>query len=165
MVKFKNLSSNIANKSENYEISKTDIISYLDNSNYKDNYEEITTYLEPGKIRWGREKRKCFEQSIENKGYMHFAYIKFYIGDNKEPYALVAGKTGSRSVNTSGTDIYFSYNTKKGESKEWLVKSNKKWHTTSVLAIKTFTTDKYDSRKEAFQIEKDICRAFSLKES
>lgn len=165
MINFIDFPSDIAERTKDYKVGKNIIVSCLKNSNYAENFEEITTFLEPDKTRWGRGKRSYFEDELQNKGYMHFAYIKFYLGDDKKQYALVGGKTGSRKVNASGTDVYFSYNTAKGESKKWLVKNDKKWHTTSIIIIKTFSKKDEESRKEAFEIEKDICRVFSLMES
>lgn len=154
---------NIKNKGT-LNISKEDILCELENSKYKGRYKIYNTYLEQDEDKWHRGKLNEFEQSLVDDKLYYFAYIKFYLDDGKE-YALVAGKSGSRNVNNSGSDVRFYVYPKKGAAKEWLYKNNKQWCQTEILIIRTIAEEKNISEKEAFEIEKYLVNTFGIFES
>ena len=144
-----------------YKISKEDIISELENSQYKGRYKIYNTCLEQNRDRWRRGKRREFEQSLVNDKLYGFAYIKFYLDDEKK-YALVAGESASLNVNSSGSDVKFCVYPDIGAAKEWLNKNNKKWCQTEILIIRTNEEEKKISKKEAREIENYLVKTFGL---
>ena len=147
-----------------YKIEKEDILGELNNSKYKDRCQIYSTYFEQGQKRWKYGKRNEFEKSlIEGKLY-YFAYIKFYL-ENDKKYALVAGKSGSRNVNAYGSDVRFRESPYKGKAKEWLDNNSRKWCETEILIISTVKTEKKSSEDEAKEIEKFLVNTFGLFQS
>lgn len=144
-----------------YKISKEDIIHELENSQYKGRYKIYNTCLEQNRDRWRRGRHREFEQSLVNDKLYGFAYIKFYLDDEKK-YALVAGESGSLNVNSSGSDIKFRVYPEIGEAKEWLHKNNKKWCQTEILIIRTNGEGKKVSKNEAREIENYLVKTFGL---
>jgi len=147
-----------------FNLSKEDILCKLENTEYKDRYKIFNTCLEQGADRWRRGKKSEFQKSLVNDKLFYFAYIKFYL-DNDNEYALVAGKSGSYTVISSGCDLGFYEYPEKGPAKEWLHNNNKKWCQTEILIIRTIAKDKKISEKEAFAIEKFLVSSFGLLES
>jgi len=144
-----------------YKISKEDIIRELENSQYNGRYKIYNTYLEQNSDRWRRGKRREFEQSLVHDKLYGFAYIKFYLDDEKM-YALVAGESGSLNVNSSGSDVKFRVHPEIGKAKKWLYENNKKWCQTEILIIRTNGEEKNTSKKEAREIEKYLVETFGL---
>lgn len=154
---------NIKDK-ETFKISKKDILCELENSIYKGRYKIYNTYLEQDEDKWRYGKHYEFEQSLVDDKLYYFAYIKFYLDNDKE-YALVAGKSGSCNVNTKGSDVKFRVYPYKGKAKEWLHNNNKQWCQTEILIIRTSEEEKNRSKEEAKEIEKYLLNTFGLHES
>ncbi len=150
---------------ETFRISMEDIIKELENSEYKEKYKIYDTYLEQGDDRWRRGYKSKFQQLLVDDNLMFFAYIKFYIDDGKK-YALVAGKSGSYTVNnSSGCDLGFNLYPHKGPAKKWLCDNGKQWYQTKFLVIATNAEEKEKSCIEALIIEKYLVHIFGLLES
>lgn len=148
-----------------YKMSMNDILSELEKSGkYKDRIEICNTFLEQKKNRWGRGKRSKFEDSLIAKNIYYFAYIKFYLDDDKNKYALVAGKSGSKKVNVK-SDIRFCVFPDKGQAKKWLYDNDKNWWHEEILVIKTISEEKNISKDEALEIENYLVKTFGLCES
>ena len=150
---------------ETFQISMEDIIGELENSEYKERYKIYDTYLGQDADRWRRGYKSKFQQSLVDDNLMFFAYIKFYVDGGKK-YALVAGKSGSYTVNnTSGCDLGFYLYPQKGPAKKWLKDNEKQWCQTEFLVIATNAGEKEKSCKEAEEIEKYLVCTFGLFES
>lgn len=147
-----------------FNLSKKDILCKLKNK-YKGQYKIFNTYLDQDATRWHRGKKYKFQQSLVADRLFYFAYIKFYIYNDNE-YALVAGKSGSYTVNSSGCDLgFYQYPPQKGHAKEWLFRNNMKWCQTEILIIRTIAEEKKASEKEAFAIERYLVNNLGLWES
>lgn len=99
-----------------------------------------------------------YEQELVDKGVKHFAYIKFF-SDGKDYYGIVAGKSGSRIVNQSGTDISFSIKTTDGPSRRFLEQKKYKWVESEVLVCEGLSPN---DPKDAFEVERDLKEMFNL---
>ena len=154
---------NVENKNT-YQISMEDIISELENSEYKGRYKIYNTFLGQEAVRWRRGDKSKFQQSLVDESLKFFAYIKFYV-DGERKYALVAGKSGSNTVNSSGCDLGFSLDSQKDLAKKWLSDNNKQWCQTEFLVISTNAEEKEKSNTEALEIERYLVRTFGLLES
>jgi hypothetical protein len=146
------------------KISKEDIVSELENSDYKGRSEIYDTCLGQDANRWRRRHKSKFQQSLVDHNLKFFAYIKFYEHGEKK-YALVAGKSGSYIVNSSGCDLGFYLYQQKGLAKKWLYDNEKRWCQTEILVISTNAEEKEESNKEAAEIEQYLVRTFGLFES
>lgn len=134
-------------------------------SNYNNRCNIIKTCLGQDDKRWKRGRKSEFQKYLEAKNLYYFAYIKFYL-DNGKKYALVAGKTGSRKVNSSGCDLAFrEYPDYEGKAKKWLYDNKKQWCQTEFLVISTEAQEKKQSNKEALEIERYLVKTFGLFES
>lgn len=144
-----------------FNISKEDILCELENSTYKGRYKIFNTYLEQGADRWRRGYKSKFQQSLVDNKLYYFAYVKFYL-DNDNEYALVAGKSGSYTVNSSGCDLGFYLYPQKGSAKRWLCDNKKQWCQTEFLVISTNAEEKEQSNKEAVEIENYLVDTYGL---
>ncbi len=147
-----------------YKISKEAIICELKASEYRNDYHRYDTKLEQNEKRWKYGKHNEFEKSLVDGNLHYFTYIKFYL-DNGKKYALVAGKTGSRNVNSRGSDVRFREHPYEGAAKDWLFENNKEWCQTEILIIKTKKEDEKGSEVEAREIERYLVNTFGLLES
>ena len=156
-VKQRNNMVKVVDKND-FTVSKEDIIDYLENSIYKNRYKVYDTFLGQEDTRWKRGQKYKFQQSLVASELNYFAYIKFYLDKDKK-IALVAGKSGSKRVNTtSGCDLSFSTKPEHGEARKWLLKKGKCWCQTEIIIIWTKTA----SEKEAFDIERNLQKKFDL---
>ncbi len=150
-----------AKDEKNFNYSWDKVVCILKDSEYKNNYLEVKTFLTQGDIRWN--KRCCFEDSLANQGIKYFAYIKFYKAKNNKSYALVAGKTGSNLVNCR-TDLLFSKNPDHGKSRRWLKENNLEWDTEKIIIV--YPDKKIENKKanenDAFAIESFLQTKFDL---
>ena len=144
----------------NFNVTIDEIVDYLKISGYK--YHICKTCLEENAVRWQRGRKFDFQESLADDNLLYFAYIKFYICQNGEKYALVSGKSGSKKVNYSGCDLSFSTNIKHGRARKWLKCNEKKWCVTEILVIHTNATEKNKSNKEAYDIEGCLQQKFDL---
>lgn len=148
---------------KNFEYSKDDIITILEESTGEIGLKVYNTFLEQEAIRWKRGKKNCFQQSLVDDGLEYFSYVKFYIGDDGKKYALVAGKSGSKSVNkSSGCDLSFSIKPEHGAARKWLEKHHKSWCQTEILIVWKNNVDIKESEKKAFEIEAYLQKTFGL---
>ena len=103
---------------------------------------------------------QAFEHSLVEANIGWFVYIKFYIDYNlnglpiRKP--LVVGKTGSKLVNKSGTDVCFSTDVSDGPARRFLSEEGLEWDKTVVAICKCKSEDL------AFSLEKEISRKFML---
>lgn len=85
---------------------------------------------------WNGDKI-AFEQFLKDRGIKWFVYIKFYeiktLGKIKP---IVAGKSGSIKVNSSGSDLSFSTDVKHGISKQFLSYNKFDWHYEHIMIRK-----------------------------
>lgn len=109
---------------------------------------------------WSGGAKQIFEQSLVEKEITWFAYIKFYIKTNDKNYIkpLVVGKSGSKEVNSQGSDVNFSENVEDGPARRLLYDSNGlySWDKTKILIISC------NSEEEALKIEKEIKEKYNL---
>lgn len=107
------------------------------------------------------ENRSAFEKDLIDKNIGWFVYIKFYIDKlNKESKPLVVGKTGTKLVSNSNTDISFDYekysDRHRRPARIFLKETNTDWDKTYILIIKCNTELK------ALKLEKEIGESFNL---
>ena len=107
------------------------------------------------------ENRSSFEKDLIDKNIGWFVYIKFYIDKlNKESKPLVVGKTGTKLVSNSNTDISFDYEKDSDRYRRpariFLKETNTDWDKTYILIIKCNTELK------ALKLEKEIGESFNL---
>ena len=110
----------------------------------------------------------AFEKALAER-YLYFAYIKFF-RYQKQLYGIVAGKTGSKAVNVSGSDVCFSMQT--GDSSRWNAKEflmlqkdqGFAWAMEKILIVtpKAPAAGRDDSKMQALAIEKRLMQRFSL---
>ena len=94
----------------------------------------------------------AFEQSLIDEGICWFVYIKF--DENNKP--LVVGKSGSKLVNISGSDVNFSMKTKDGTSKIFLQENNLNWCKTQIAICPC------ETEQEALELEGKILKNYNL---
>lgn len=90
---------------------------------------------------------QAFEQNLVENEISWFVYIKFYIDKNNEIKPLVCGKTGSKLVNVSGSDVSFSTDIKYGPARRFLQEEGFEWCKTQIAILKC------DSEEEAYKKE------------
>ena len=74
---------------------------------------------------------QAFEQDLIDKNINYFVYIKFYIQpDDMNSIPLVVGKSGSKLVNSKGSDVNFSTNIKHCPARRFLNEENLDWDKT-----------------------------------
>ena len=105
--------------------------------------------------KFSRKGQLAMEQELIDKNIEWFVYIKFYeVNNDIKP--LVVGKTGSKLVNKSGTDIIFSTNVDEGPSKIFLKECNYNWHINKILIISV------KNEILAYELEKQITKEYNL---
>ncbi|ABX40658.1 hypothetical protein [Lachnoclostridium phytofermentans] len=116
----------------------------------------VPTYIPEGSVRWNG-RRKNFENPLsEIYNLYYFVYIKFCVNKEGVIRALVAGKTGSKKVNYSGSDINFFESVNHGEARKLLKEKNMKWYKDEILVIKA------DDEDSAYRIENEVQECFNL---
>lgn len=116
------------------------------------------TFRQQDSENWGGA-RSAFEQSLVDDEIGYFVYIKFYIDEYGASRPLVVGKTGSRLVNSNGTDVIFSTSLKDGPSRRFLKEQGLQWDKTKIAIMKC------KNEKEALQKEKEVQKELNLFES
>jgi hypothetical protein len=150
---------------QNYRISLEDIMNELNKKECDIKYKIYNTYFIQGDKRWRRGYKRKFQESLVNDKLLYFAYIKFYLDEGKK-YALVAGKSGSKIVNTSsGCDLAFDKCQNNGLARKWLCENRKEWCETEILIISTGIKEIKDSCKDSLSIERCLVSKFGLFES
>ena len=94
----------------------------------------------------------AFEQSLVENNISWFAYIKF--DELNRP--LVAGKSGSKLVNDSGSDVCFSKNIEHGPSRRFLQENNLDWCKTQIAICPC------ETEQEAYKLEQKILKGYNL---
>ena len=107
---------------------------------------------------WNGSK-EAFEQNLVEKSITWMAYVKCYISKNNKILPLVVGKTGSRLVNCSGTDVLFSMDVSHGPARKFLNETNVCWDKTKILVIPC------ETEEQALNTESKIIKTYSLFES
>ena len=99
---------------------------------------------------------QAFEQNLVDNEIGWFVYIKFYIDENNEIKPLVCGKTGSKLVNVSGSDVSFSTDMKYGPARRFLQEEGFEWCKTQIAILKC------DSEEEAYEKELSYIKELNL---
>jgi hypothetical protein len=115
----------------------------------------IPTFRQQNSIDWSKAN-VAFEQSLIEAGIGWFAYVKFYIDPKKRSLPLVVGKSGSKAVNNSGSDLSFSTDPDDGPGRKFLSESNLEWNKTQVLIIPC------DTERQAYDVEQKIQISYNL---
>lgn len=97
-----------------------------------------------------------FEQYLVENNYKWLTYIKFYIDKSGKLKPLVVGKTGSRLVNSCGTDVSFSTKVDDGPSRRFLYESNLEWCKTQIAVMS------FENESEAIDKEKELLYKYNL---
>ena len=130
--------------------------------NLPDGFELYPTFRTQDSKDWSNASQ-AFDRSLVEANIGWFVYIKFYVDKNNDGELvrrpLVVGKTGSKLVNKSGTDVCFSTDISDGPARRFLSEENLEWDKT-VIAI-----CKCESELEAYQLEMNIANTFGLFES
>lgn len=103
--------------------------------------------------------RGAFEHHLVDLGIKWFVYIKFYIDSIGNIKPLVVGKSGSLSVNVSGSDLSFSTAVEDGPSRRFLHDCNLEWWKENI-AIRNF-----DDECDALEYEQHIAKKYKLFQS
>lgn len=104
---------------------------------------------------WNGDKI-AFEQYLIDNNIRWFVYIKFYISRNGIAKPLVVGKSGSKLVNNSGSDLNFSTSVDDGPARAFLYQSKLSWYY-DFIAIK-----KCSNEQQAYEIETKIANKYDL---
>ena len=147
---------------ENNKIIPKDIEEFKNKIKQDYPYHDVfiqSTYRTQESTDWSGSKQ-VFEKDLTDKKIGWFAYIKFYRKTNDKTYVkpIVSGKSGSKEVNSQGSDVNFSENVEDGPARRLLSESNGKyvWDKTKILVIPC------KSEEEAFRIEKEIQDKYGL---
>ena len=114
-----------------------------------------STFRNQNSINW-TDSRQAFEQNLKEKDISWFTYIKFYINNIEDIKPLVIGKTGSKLVNISGTDVSFSTDITDGPARKFLKENNYNWDKTKILIIPC------ENEVSALEIELKILNKYNL---
>ena len=115
----------------------------------------IPTFRYQNSNSW-KKSRQAFEQYLVDNNIIWFVYIKFYINKNIESKPLVVGKTGSKLINASGSDVVFDLKDSGGPARQFLNDYNLNWDKTKILIIKA------ESKLQALKIESEISTKYEL---
>lgn len=99
---------------------------------------------------------QAFEQNLIDNEIGWFIYIKFYINENNEIKPLVCGKSGSKLVNVSGSDVSFSTDINDGLARRFLQEESFEWCKTQIAILKC------DSEEEAYEKELSYIKELNL---
>jgi hypothetical protein len=112
-------------------------------------FQDIPTFYD-GLGRWST--RRQFEQALVDNRITWFVYIKY----DEDHRPLVVGKSGSKLVNYSGSDVSFSTNLKDGPARVWLRNNNKSWQTNTIAIVPKRT------ERGAYKLESKILRRYRI---
>lgn len=162
--------------SKNYFIEKENILYYFDykildyikwkdykkkfiiqNIDFKlpNEFQWILTFRTQNSQNWSGA-HLAFEQNLVDENIKWFVYIKFYINNSGNIKPLVVGKSGSKLVNNSGSDISFSTDVNDGPARRFLKDEDFNWYKTHIAILKC------NSEQEAYYKEKYYIRKFNL---
>ena len=130
-----------------------EIIEELEKSEFEKDFLEVKTLIKDlDDIKPGEN----FQKKLKEIDLGYFAYIKFFI-DNGEAYGIVAGKTGSYSVNKSqGTDVSFDKKYNGGPARQFLRQKGFEWYKKKIIIIKAHNS------KKALEVERKLKEMFGL---
>lgn len=103
--------------------------------------------------------RVVFEEFLAHARIKWFVYIKFYENKQGKIRPMVVGKSGSRLVNSGGSDLSFSTAMEHGPARKFINLNGFIWHY-DCIAIKTCRTS-----RAAYKLERKIAERFDLFES
>lgn len=118
----------------------------------------IPTFRDQNSTSW-KGRREMFEDSLVKQNIKWFVYIKYAKNLSGKNFPLVVGKSGSKLVNNSGSDLSFSEDPNDGASRRYLKDKNFEWNKT-YIAIYPCETE-----AEAYSKEKKIAIKHKLFES
>lgn len=99
----------------------------------------------------------AMERELIEKNVGWFVYIKFYIDKEENIKPLVVGKTGSKLVNISGTDIKFDLNNiDHSPGRRFIADNNFEWYKDKIYVIPC------NSEKEAKMLESKLQNEYYL---
>lgn len=100
-----------------------------------DGFFMVLTFRSTSSEDWSGGAQQAFEQHLVELGVEWFVYIKFYITHDGKVLPLVAGKSGSMTVNSTGSDLNFSMDVSDGPARCFLVEEGLQWHKTSIAVL------------------------------
>lgn len=98
----------------------------------------------------------AFEQYLEDKNIKWFVYVKFYINPRGFINPIVVGKSGSKLVNSNGSDLNFSTDIKDGLARKLIKESNSEWYYDHIMIKKV------KNEREAYTLERKIMEKYNL---
>lgn len=99
----------------------------------------------------------AFDQNLADEGIGWFAYVKFYEANNNSKIKpLVAGKSGSTLVNSSGSDLSFSMDMSHGPARRFLVENGLNWCYEQVAVFLC------NSEEETYKLENKLVTKYGL---
>lgn len=107
------------------------------------------------KDNWNGDK-VAFEQYLVDNNVDWFVYIKFYVNPKGFINPIVVGKSGSRNVNASGSDLNFSTDVKDGLARRLIKESNSEWHYDHIMIKKV------KNERVAYKLETKIANKYNL---
>ena len=142
----------------------TEILNRID-SMYPKKWFMMNTGLKTCEDRFTPYKRD-FQERLMKKDLGYFAYIKFFIADDKRIYGLVSGKTGTYHANkSSGADVSFSMK-QDAKSRKFIMQNNFEWYKEEILIVRPKIEYSDDNHKknnnEALAIERCLKKEFNL---
>lgn len=118
----------------------------------------IPTFRDQNSTSW-KGRREMFEDLLVKQNIKWFVYIKYAKNLFGKNFPLVVGKSGSKLVNNSGSDVSFSEDSNHGPARRYLKENNFEWNKT-YIAIYPCETE-----REAYNKEKEIAIKYKLFES
>lgn len=118
----------------------------------------IPTFRDQNSTSW-EGKREMFEDSLVKQNIKWFVYIKYAKNISDKNFPLVVGKSGSKLVNNSGSDVSFSEDPNDGPSRKYLKDNNFEWNKTYIAVYPC------ETESEAYSKEKEIVMKYKLFES
>lgn len=150
---------NFIKKVKNLDIFKPKQMGPADSYNINEIVQLVPTFRTQDSENWTRAK-EAFEKRLLELNINWFTYIKFYIDPKtKNIRPLVIGKSGSKFVNSSGSDLSFSTDINDGPARQFLYDIGSSWDKTQVLIIKA------KSEQQALFYEWKISDVYRLFES
>lgn len=117
-------------------------------------FKQIPTFRSQNSVDW-KNARKIFEQSLIDMNVKWFCYIKYFIDNVGNIKPLVVGKSGSKLVNSNGSDVNFSTDINDGPARLFLYETGFQW-CKEFISIKSFDDEK-DALMEENRIQKEYC--------
>lgn len=114
--------------------------------------EENFIFIPTGRTQKSNKRNSLLDDYLVKENITWFVYIKF----DELGHPLVAGKSGSRLVNSSGCDVIFDRSQYGGPARQYLIENNIDWDKTQIAIYRC------DTEKEAYKKEKEIQEKYNL---